>query len=406
MAIDKERQLFSLSIRWRIILGTSIAVIMGLVSFYSYSRLRSNVVTQAITSSKQSQSLKNESAKGSRVAITALGNLVPEGEVTQLSAPSSLSGIRVEKLLVKQGDKVKAGQVIAWMQGYTEATAAWQQAKDKLKVASAKLLQVQAGAKKGDINAQKATVSRLNKQLKGEIATQEAKIARLNAQLENAQTENNRYQKLYRQGAISASNSDSKRLQLETVQQQLKEAQANLDSTRNSIKDQLKEAKAKLNSIQEVRTVDVNLAKAELKSAMTAVTQAKAERDLTYITAPIDGKVLKVHAKTGEVATTSGIVEIGKTSQMYVIAEVYQTDIENVRIGQKATISSTAFSGELQGTVNDIGLLVDRQNILSINPGADTDRRIIKVKIRIDNPEDSKKVANLTNLQVDVAIKI
>ncbi|WP_088240981.1 ABC exporter membrane fusion protein [Calothrix rhizosoleniae] len=406
MAVDRERQLFPPSIRWRIILGTSIAVILGLVSFYSYFKLRSNFATQAIKSSQQSQSPKNQSAKRARVAVTALGHLVPEGEVTQLSAPSSLSGIRVEKLLIKQGDKVKAGQVVAWLQGYSKATAAWQQAKDKLKVSEAKLSQIEAGAKKGDINAQEATISRLNQQLVGEIATQKAAIARLKAQVENADTENQRYQKLYQEGAISASNSDSKRLQLKTVQQQLKEAQANLNSTRNSIKDQLKEAKAKLTSIREVRTVDVNLAKAELKSAMTGVTQAKAERDLTYVIAPIDGTILKVHAKTGEVVATSGIVEIGKTSQMYVIAEVYQTDIENVRIGQKATISSTAFSGKLQGTVSDIGLLVDRQSILSINPGADTDRRIIQVKIRINNPEDSKKVASLTHLQVDVAIKI
>ncbi|MDJ0674815.1 MAG: ABC exporter membrane fusion protein [Calothrix sp. MO_167.B42] len=406
MAVDRERQLFSPSIRWRIIVGTSIAVILGLISFYSYAKFRSSLTTQTIKSTKQSQLLKNQAAKGGRVAVTALGHLVPEGEVTQLSAPNSLSGVRVEKLLVKQGDKVKAGQVIAWMQGYTEATAAWQQAKDKLKVAEAKLIQIKAGAKQGDINAQKATVSRLNKQLVGEIATQEAAIARLQAQLENAQTENSRYQKLYREGAISASNSDSKRLQLKTVQQQLREAQANLESTRNTIKDQLKEAKARLNSVKEVRSVDVNLAKAELKSAMTAVTQAKAERDLTYVSTPIDGTILKIHAKTGEVIAGSGIVEIGKTSQMYVIAEVYQTDIENVRIGQKATISSTAFSGQLQGTVNDIGLLVDKQNVLSINPGADTDRRIIRVKIRIDDPKDSKKVASLTNLQVDVAIKI
>jgi HlyD family secretion protein len=406
MAVDKERQLFPSSIRWRIILGTSIAVIAGLASFYSFSKLRSNVATQAVTSPQQSQLLQNQSVNGARVAVTALGNLVPEGEVTQLSAPSSLSGVRVERLLVNQGDEVKAGQVVAWLQGYTKATAAWQQAQDQLKVAQAKLAQVEAGAKEGDINAQKANISRLNQQISGENATQQAAIARLNAQVDNAKTENDRYQKLYQDGAISASTADSKRLQLDTLQQQLKQAQASLDSTRNSIKDQLKEAKARLNSIQEVRVVDVNLAKAELKSAMTAVTQAKAERDLTYVTAPIDGKILKIHAKTGEVVATSGIVEIGKTSQMYVIAEVYQTDIENVRIGQKAIISSTAFSSKLPGTVSDIGLLVDRQSILSINPGADTDRRIIKVKIRIDNPEDSQKVASLTNLQVDVAIKI
>ncbi|NRB08625.1 MAG: ABC exporter membrane fusion protein [Richelia sp.] len=406
MAVDRERQLFPSSIRWRIIVGTSIAVIVGLVSFYSFSKLRSNATNQAVKSPEKSQLLKNKSARGARIAVTALGNLVPEGEVTQLSAPSSLSGVRVKRLLVNQGDEVKPGQVVAWLQGYTKATAALQQAKDKLKVAEAKLAQVKAGAKTGDVNAQKATISRLKQQLKGETTTQQAAIARLEAQVRNATKENNRYQILYANRAISASNADSKRLQLDTLQQQLKQAKANLDTTRNSIQNQFKEATARLNSIKEVRAVDVNLAKAELKSAMTAVTQAKAERDLTYITSPIDGRILKVHAKTGEVVTTSGIVEIGKTSQMYVIAEVYQTDIENVRIGQKAIISSTAFSGKLRGTVSDIGLLVEKQSILSINPGADTDRRIIKVKIRIDNPDDSQKVASLTNLQVDVAIKI
>lgn len=56
--------------------------------------------------------------------------------------------------------------------------------------------------------------------------------------------------------------------------------------------------------------------------------------------------------------------------------------------------------------MSEIGLLVDRQNILSVNPGADTDRRVIQVKIRLDNPADSQLVSGLTNLQVDVAIKI
>lgn len=122
--------------------------------------------------------------------------------------------------------------------------------------------------------------------------------------------------------------------------------------------------------------------------------------------APISGRILKVHAKSGEVVSTAGIVEIGNTSQMCAIAEVYQTDIHKVRLGQKAIITSTAFSKKLSGTVSEIGLLVDRQSILSINPGADTDRRVIQVKIHLDNPADSQLIAGLTNLQVDVAIQI
>ncbi len=324
----------------------------------------------------------------------------------QLSAPNSVSGSRVEKLFVNQGSKVKAGQVVALLNGYEAATINVQQALDKVRVAQAKLAQVEAGAKRGDIDAAQAAVARLQSQLEGEIATGNATVARLQAELDNAQTEYNRYQKLYKQGAVSASIADTKSLQVSTLQQQLNEAQATLNRSVNTLQDQIREATAKLDSIQEVRPQDLQLARAEVKSATSAVEQAKAEQELTILKSPITGTVLKINTKPGEIVSSEGIMEIGKTNQMYVIAEVYQTDIQKVRVGQKAIISSTALSRELKGTVTEIGLLVDRQKILNINPGADTDRRIVEVKIRIDELEDNKLIMGLTNLQVDVAIQI
>ncbi|MBW4633319.1 MAG: ABC exporter membrane fusion protein [Iphinoe sp. HA4291-MV1] len=400
MAAEKESQLYAKPpYRWQILLAALIASVTGLLFFQNFSR-RSNVHTQAVKAPKAS------STRVVRFAVTALGRLQPQGEVTRLFAPSSLSGVRVEKMLVKEGNEIRSGQVLALLESYARSKAALQQALDKVQVAQAQLAQVKAGAKPGDIEAQKAAIARLESQLNGEVAAKQATIARLEAEVENAQTENNRYQQLYKEGAISASTSDSKRLQQQTVQQQLTEAKANLNSSINTINDQLKEAKAKLGSIKEVRVVDVKLAEAEIASAITAVQQAKADYDLTYLKSPTDGRILKIHAKTGEVNSNEGIVEIGKTSQMYVVAEVYQTDISKVRVGQKATITSTAFPKKIKGTVSEIGLQVDRQNILSVNPAADTDRRIISVKIRIDDPADSQRVAGLTNLQVDVAIHI
>lgn len=282
-----------------------------------------------------------------------------------------------------------------------------QQALDSVRVAQAKLAQVQAGAKRGDIDAQKAVIARLESQLQGEIATGNATVARLRAELDNAQTEYNRYRKLYQQGAVSASVSDSKRLQVNTLQQQLNEQVAALNRSVNTLQDQIREARATLKSIKEVRPQDVQLAQAEVKSAMSAVDKAKAEQELTLLKSPITGTVLKINTKPGEVVSSAeGVMEIGRTNQMYVVAEVYQTDIQKVRLGQKALISSTAFPRKLKATVSEIGLLVDRQRILNINPGADTDRRIVEVKIRIDELEDNKLVMGLTNLQVDVAIQI
>ena len=403
MAVNKERQLYNLASKeWRIILATSLTLATGLGSLSIFQQLKVKSQTQipAVTTVSKSQPAPV------KVAVTALGRLQPQDKITYLSAPNSINGVRVEKLLVKEGDNVKKGQPLAYLENYARSQAAIQQAFDKLLIARTKLAQVQAGAKTGDINAQKATITRLNSQLKGDIAAQAATINRIRAEVENAQKESNRYQQLSKDGAVSASVADSKKLVLKTTQQQLKEAEATLKRTQDTLQDQLKEGKFKLNSIKEVRTVDVELAKSEVKSAETAIQQAKADHDLTYITSTIDGTILRIHARNGEVIANSGFAEIGNTSKMQVLAEVYQTDIQNVRVGQKAIITSTTFPGKLQGTVREVGWQVDKQGIFSINPNSDADRRVIEVKVSIDNPTDSQKISRLTNLQVDVAIQI
>ncbi|MBD2775579.1 hypothetical protein ICL16_26860 [Iningainema sp. BLCCT55] len=68
----------------------------------------------------------------------------------------------------------------------------------------------------------------------------------------------------YQQGAISASNLDSKRLVAETAQAQLEQAKSAQKRTVETLKAQLSEAKATLNRIAEVRPVDVQAAQAEV----------------------------------------------------------------------------------------------------------------------------------------------
>ncbi len=337
--------------------------------------------------------------------VTALGRLKPGQKVIQLSAPASAEGSRVDQLLVQQGDRVPAGQVVAILDSRDRLQAALEQAKEQVRVAQARMAQVTAGAKAGEINAQVATIARIENERRGEITAQAATVARLQAQLRNAQVEYQRYRALYQEGAISASARDSKRLTLETVQQQLNEAKANLNRINKAMLEQLNEARATLNRIAEVRPVDVEVAQAEVNSAIAAVRQAQANIDLAYVRAPKDGQILKIHTWPGEVVSKEGIVDLGQTSQMLVVAEVYENDIGKVRLGQRATISSNAFTGELQGTVTQIGLQVIKQDVLDTDPTANTDARVVEVKIRLD-PAASRKVASLTNLQVKAAINL
>lgn len=414
---------------WKTTLAATAALAIGSLTTYSVFSLRSQP-QPAVPAAMEAKTV---------AAIAAIGYLEPAGEVIALSAPAFLEGARIEQLLVKRGDRVQTGQVVAILDSRDRLQAALSQAQSDLQVARSRLVQVQAGAKVGDIDAQaarllqtqaelegqiatqRATIASLEAQLQGERSAQAATIKRIEAELRNAETECGRYNSLYRDGAVSASQRDSICLAAETArerlaeakanlarivttrEQQIAEANANLNRTIATVEREIVEAQASLEAVAEVRPVDVQVAQAELVAAQAAVERAQAELDLAYVRSPIDGRVLEVHTRPGELVNNDGVVELGHTDQMYVTAEVYETDIQRVRPGQRATITSDGIIEDLQGTVTEVGLRVGTQDVLGTDPVADADARVVEVKIRLD-PEDSQQVAGLTNFQVDVVI--
>jgi HlyD family secretion protein len=337
--------------------------------------------------------------------VTALGRIEPQGKVIKLSAAVSGEGSRVEKLLVQEGDSVKAGQVIAILDNRDRLQAALQEAQEEVKVAKANLSRIQAGAKHGEIDTQKAIIARLVAERQGDIDTQTATIDRLEAELINAQAEDKRYQQLYIEGAISASQRDSKRLTLKTAQKSLQAAQASLNRTQLTGQQRLKEATATLDQISEIRPVDLVAAKAEISRAEATAKKATANLQQAYVQSPQNGRVFEIHTRPGELISNDGIVDIGQTNQMYAVAEVYESDISKVHLGQKVQVFGDVLAVELQGTVERIGLQVQRQNAINTDPSTNIDNRIVKVNIRLDSTS-SQKAANLTNMQVKVVIEI
>jgi HlyD family secretion protein len=341
-------------------------------------------------------------------AVTALGRLEPRGEVIKLSVANAQDS-RVNKLLVEEGARVASGQVIAILQGLDKKQAALAEAEQNVAVARAKLAQVQAGdAKAGEIAAQKAAIARIQAQLRTETLEKQAAVASAKAELRNAEKAYQRYQTLYQEGAVSAFTLDEKRQNFETSLAKLNEANAQLENTQSTLQEQILQEQATLFKLKEVRPVDVGVLEAQLKYAQTQVEQAKAELDDIYVRVPVAGQILKINTRVGEqVNTSQGIVELGQTDQMYAIAEVYETDVGKVRLGQRAAIVSEngGFEGELQGTVDHIGLQIKKKNVLNSDPAADKDARVVEVKVRID-PKDNPKAAGFTNLQVRVRIDL
>jgi HlyD family secretion protein len=343
--------------------------------------------------------------------VVALGRLEPEGEVIKLSVPNAQDS-RVNKILIKEGDRVEANQVIAILQGIERREADLRDAEADVRLRQAELLKTEQGESKiAQIASQKAAIEKLKAQLSSSKIQQQAAIDTANANLHNVELTYQRRQELQSKGAIARSAVDETQRDLDIAQATLREKQASLTQTIDTLEAEISQETSRLAALSEVRPVDIEIAQAQLEKARIAVSQKQANLRDAEVRVPIAGQILRINTRVGEqVNTQQGIVELAKTSQMYAIAEIPEASIGKIREGQTATISSeyNTFSGELNGIVQTIGLQVGKKNqqdASGASPTNDQNARVVTVKVKID-PKDSGKVAGFTNMQVRVKLAI
>ena len=321
----------------------------------------------AIYQADRTDRLSASSTRGPTIPakVHSLGRLEPQSRVIRLSSPTAAEGSRIEQLTVHEGDALQSGQVVAVLDTHDRRKSALDEAEARVRVAQAKLSQIKAGAKPGDIAAQKSVVNRCRFVLK------------------NAEAELERFRKLAASRTVSESDFEQRQLQVERSQQDLEQAQATLES------------------LQEVRQVDVDLQQQEIESAIATAARARADLDATLIRTPIAGHVLRIHTRAGERVSDKGVMEIGQIDLMYVVAEVYEADISRIRIGQSAQAKLTGSTISIAGKVEEVGLIVGRKDVLNNDPVSDTDARVVEVRVRL-NESDSRRVSGFSNARCEI----
>ncbi len=299
--------------------------------------------------------------------VGARARIEPEDGVLLVAAPyfNGRPAI-ISDLRVKEGDWIRRGQLIAIVEGAGPLEKALRQSEADVEVARAKLSQVKAGSKQADIDQQKA------------------EIARWQTEYEMMAGDLKRYELLKDNQVASIAAVDERRLYAERARRALEAAQE------------------RLKSLEAVRDEDVAVLSTQLNAALASVERAKSELERVNVRSPEAGRVLRIRAHAGEEVGPQGILELGKTDKMYVVAEVYETDISRVHVGQKAVISGELLSGKLQGTVVRIDPQVSKSELLPLEPAAFADTRVVKTRIQLDNGEP---VAGLIYGKVDVVIQ-
>lgn len=380
---------------WRTPMVWGLIGVLVLVSGVSVAIVRNLLQTRQIAAEQAALPPPQQ------VHVAALGRIEPVGRVVDVVA--SENG-RLDKLQVAEGDQVKSGQVLAYLDIYNTRKAQRDYAASQLAEAKA---QLQAETALGQAQIQEAStrLQQIDQPQSSAVAAQAAAIQSLQAELNVAEIDLRRFQQLNDQGAISRQELDRQQATVNRLRADLDKARATKQQLEQTRTGDLSNANAQLASAQ------ANVRLAQIQSRVDSASQnlalAESQLELAVIRAPRDGQVLRLYAEPGEAVSLQGepILSLGDTRQMYVVAEVYETDIGLVKVGQPATITSRngAFAQTLTGTVEEVGLSIAKNDVLDDDPAANADARVVEVRIKVDQ---SDVVAALTNLQVDVAIDI
>ena len=154
---------------------------------------------------------------------------------------------------------------------------------------------------------------------------------------------------------------------------------------------------------REIKLIDL---RGQLATARDQLSRVETDLVLSQLRSPVDGTVLRVYARPGERPGDKGILEIGDTARMEAVAEVYESDIKRVRVGQLVSLTSEngGFKGNLQARVLWITPQVSQRSVLSTDPTGDADARVVEVRLSLE-PPDAARVQALAGLKVIARFK-
>lgn len=376
----------------KILLRLSLIVISLLIPVSNCS----NPEDQADLDSPELQGSNSHRMAG-RSKITAIGRLEPAGDVIDLGVP--VPGL-IGELLVEEGDEVEAAQVLARMDSYSQRKAEYELVQVQLKEAQRRLA---AEIKQASTQVQEAEIQiqQLETVIPLEIQSLEAELERLDAQMKEARQNLQRFQNLSERNSVTEKDLDSQILTVEVLEAQIKRTKFELDRLEKGKALELSLAKARLNSSRaQLERVENS---SNLGTLERQLSLAETNLGRTLIRSPINGQILKIYSRPGELLANGLVLQMADTSQMYVVAEVYESDIRWVFPGSEATAFSRSLAGPLKGVVERIRPMVLKNQLLDLDPASDIDRRVIEVRIRLAESQEAK---NFINLQVDVEIEM
>jgi multidrug resistance efflux pump len=249
--------------------------------------------------------------------LTLIGTV----DAHQVLLSPQVSG-RVEKLFVTEGQEVKAGDLIAILEG-RELAAAHDSS------------QAQAGSLESQLQAAQASALSTLGEVASGVASAEAALemalashveAVANRKRQDGLTQ--RTVALARQGAMAIQDQETAQQNLEALQARERSAEKAVEQAKAG----LKAAQAREFQARAARQTVASM-ESQLRSARAVATESEARLGYTRICAPVDGRISTVVAQAGEVVTSGApVVVLTDLRQTWVHVSLPETEADHVKV--------------------------------------------------------------------------
>jgi HlyD family secretion protein len=330
-----------------------------------------------------------------RDTIATLGRLIPQGGILNIAPTSG----RIARILVKEGQVVEGGQALAYLEQHAVVEAQLGHAKAKLAEAK-KRLEAETRVGNALIRQAKADKSRLAlKELELKRSESDRKAAKL--KLASAKDDLADEQALAEAKVGRRANVRKFAQAKELAEETLARAEMGVQLVKAQLEQDTAVAETAL-AIAEANLA-LALAAVPLSSLQGQIELLQRRLDRYVVRSPHAGQILKILAQPGELVGQRPLLKLGNTQTMYVVAEVYQTDIRFLAVGQRATVTSGALPEKLTGVVENVGLMIFKSDVFGDDPTAALNARVFQVLIRLD---PSEFAGRFNNLEASVTIDV
>ena len=240
-----------------------------------------------------------------------------------------------------------------------------------------------------------------------ELAAKKKEVESLAIQLDLVVAESRRLVRLRKNSdLVSASKIQKAKVAAEQAKAALDAAKIQYEALAGSAKANLDAAISKKDSVAAGH--DRALAAIPFDSTSVKIQLLEEQLRNATIPSPSSGTILKIHTPPGDTIGRKPLLQLADLGTMVCVAEVYEAYLKDLRVGQHATLRSSAFDGgvEVTGKIRSIGRMISGGELKELDPFSKSDVRVVEAVIAIDPGKSTEQAAKVVHLQVEVEIVI